>query len=208
MHIIVSTPIKESDNSWREAEDIKAAGGGTYFRKLARWPSQVNPGDFCFYLDQLAIRGYCAITEIVSGHRLCETTGRDWGEGYYLLMDATTWKWIEPIPIPAGGFRNFQYFDKHKYPEVKVVGGWLDLNPELATLQAGDGVDTLESDKRVPCSWGVVEFITPARDYVKVRKYYGSKTWLVDYKMSHIRKKQNQEQFKANMKQWRASHGQ
>jgi hypothetical protein len=43
-------------------------------------------------------------------------------------MDATTWKWIEPIPM--NGFRGWRYC-KLGWEDIKVIGDWLDDKPEI-----------------------------------------------------------------------------
>jgi hypothetical protein len=137
MDIIVTTPKGEMKNAAREAEDCKRAGGGEYFRRfpVERAP-EILPGDRVYYVEDGYIRGFAPIKRILAtaaGVR-CDTTGRHWPPGYYVFMDATTWKWIRPIPMK--GFQGFRYKTFASFPQLQdhnleIVGGWLDPKPEV-----------------------------------------------------------------------------
>lgn len=122
--IIVTTPKRRTAEAAREAEEVKAAGGGWYYRDY-RAPNipNVEVGDRVYYVEDGYLRGYCVIVKIDSvryGRRRAIT----------VYMDATTWTWIEPIPWKEP--RSFQYV--HNAPRwhyIKIAGGWLDPKPEV-----------------------------------------------------------------------------
>jgi hypothetical protein len=129
--IIVTTPKSEIENSRREAEECKKAGGGRYFRRIGDClPRAVKAGDRIYYVEDGYIRGFCIIEELKFYRERvqCETTGNYWQPGAYAFMDATTWHWIEPIP--QKGFRG--YLNRGDFP-VKIVGGWLDPRPDVGS---------------------------------------------------------------------------
>jgi len=127
MNIIVTTPVNESINAKLEAEKVKQEGGGLYFRRFSTLPKHLNVGDKVFYTEAGYIRGYALVCNIVDKLAVgkCSTTGRDYPKGYYVFMDASTWKWVKPVPYK--GFQGFRYFDQ----DVEVVGGWEDDMPNL-----------------------------------------------------------------------------
>ena len=125
--IIVTTPKFKRQIAAAEAEDIKARGGGEYFRTVRSVPKKFGPGDRVFYVDRDYIRGFCVVTRIVNGGEtyVCGTTGVNWGTGPHLVMDATSWKWV--TPIPHKGFQGWWYFTP---PDgMEIVGDWLDPMP-------------------------------------------------------------------------------
>ena len=135
MDIIVTTPKAEMANAAREAEACKRDGGGEYFRRFPvdRAP-QVLPGDRVYYVEDGAIRGFAVVKRIHATARgmPCATTGRRWPPGVYVFMDATTWKWIRPVPMK--GFQGFRYKTFARFPglqdhHTEIVGGWLDPKP-------------------------------------------------------------------------------
>lgn len=125
-NIVVTTPIKESENSRKEADDCIKNGGGYYFRNMSKLPKNIAIGSKVFYSENGYIRGFCQICDIKPGLTKCETTGRIWPLGQNIIMDAKTWKWIEPIE--QKGFQGFRYFDG----DYKIVGDWLDKKPEIS----------------------------------------------------------------------------
>lgn len=127
MDIIVTTPRNAIGTAAKEAEDCKREGGGFYFRNLRNKPKNLKPGDKCFYVENGYIRGYAIVDEIREDPGLtCATTGRTFAPGYYVMMDATSWTWIRPIPYQ--GFQGWRYFQA---PAIEIVGGWLDPKPSL-----------------------------------------------------------------------------
>ena len=149
MDIIVTTPKSEMANAAREAADCIAAGGGEYFRRfpLVRTP-KVTPADRVYYVEDGYVRGFAVISRLSyeSGMN-CDTTGRRWARGWYVFMDANSWKWIRPIPMR--GFQGFRYAGRVQISQtdgvgcpgdckilvganwqiVHVVGGWVDPKP-------------------------------------------------------------------------------
>ena len=127
MDIIVTTPKSQIANAAQEAADCIKAGGGEYFRKLPR-TCYVTRGDRVYYVEDGYVRGFAVVSRIEWGNRLCETTGRHWPDGMYVVMDATSWQWIEPIPMR--GFQSYHHAD-FKPGQVRVVGGWMDPRPAV-----------------------------------------------------------------------------
>lgn len=131
LDLLVTTPKKEMATAAQEAEDIKANGGGTYFRYLGRYrPSEnVLPGCRMYYTENGFITGYAIITRFDRKHnQRCDTTKRMWPNGWYVECNAVTWKWIEPIPYK--GFQGWRYMPEHLKEKVNIVGGWQDARPE------------------------------------------------------------------------------
>ncbi len=126
--ILITTPKKEMANSAAEAEQIKAAGHGNYFRTFTgNTPKGIKVGSRVFYTEDGYIRGYCRVSEIVVGDSLtCDTTGRKWGPGTHLIMNARTWTWIRPVPYK--GFQGWRYLPLAEI-DICEVGGWLHPKP-------------------------------------------------------------------------------
>ena len=140
MDIIITTPKSEMAAAAREAADVLAAGGGAYFRRFATRPP-VEPGDRIYYVEDGYVRGFALaerVTFLESAD--CNTTGLTWSRGWYVFMDATTWRWIRPILMM--GFQNWRR--AHRYllpadrapaqdpagrPPVEIIGGWRDPKP-------------------------------------------------------------------------------
>lgn len=128
MDIIVTTPKTETETSKQEAEKIKKDGGGVYFRRFTRLPCNLNIGDKVFYTENGYIRGFAVVSNIVQSHTMtCDTTERQYSKGHYVVMDASSWKWIEPIPYKS--FQGFRYFNQ----PYEIIGNWMDDAPKLST---------------------------------------------------------------------------
>lgn len=128
MDIIVTTPKSQMRAAAREAANCIAAGGGEYFRRfhLNSAPT-VKKGDRVYYVEDGYVRGFAVVSrdEWRGQPQQCHTTGHVWLPGIYVFMDATTWKWIEPVPMQ--GFQGVRY--AHNYfrrEDVSIVGGWRD----------------------------------------------------------------------------------
>lgn len=161
MDIIVTTPKSQMQNAAREAEDVKRAGGGMYFRRFGTRPN-VERGDRLFYVEDGYVRGFAVVEEVRrDDEMICETTGAVWPAGWYVFMPAESWKWIRPIPMK--GFQNYRFARAEGHnPNVieeaglvawiEVVGGWLDPKPEpgeLSALVANAAVDA-GTERRAP----------------------------------------------------------
>ena len=139
MDIIVTTPKSQMANAAQEAADCIAANGGEYFRRFA--PSgvpRIHPGERVWYVEDGFIRGFCMVVGVkLASEMKCATTGREWPAGHYVIMDATRWYWIKPIPMK--GFQGFRYVRFSKcgtYPDfgfgpqdITFMGGWRDPRP-------------------------------------------------------------------------------
>jgi len=136
MDIIVTTPKREMANAAREAQDCIRDGGGEYFRRFpadrAPW---IVPGERVYYVEDGYVRGFAVVDRVYAANGMrCATTDRIWPAGFYVFMDAMTWRWIRPVPMK--GFRGFRRGGPGwRTLHVVEVGGWLDPKPEVE----GDG---------------------------------------------------------------------
>jgi len=140
MDIIVTTPKGRMAEATKEAEDVKRAGGGEYFRRFSMKPP-VEPGDRVFYVEDGYIRGFAVAARVEKKPFVfCGTTFQTWPAGWFIYMDATTWKWIRPIPMK--GFQGYRLAHKYlvtletqwipgPFRDVKIIGDWLDPKPEV-----------------------------------------------------------------------------
>ena len=127
MDIIVTTPKSQMANAKKEAEDCIKSGGGIYFRRLSSRPSKLEIGDRVFYVEDGYIRGFATVSEIKKfAGAECQTTRRSYPEGWFVMMDATTWQWIKPLKMK--GFQDWRYCN---FPNIEIVGGWLDPKPSI-----------------------------------------------------------------------------
>jgi hypothetical protein len=120
--IVVTTPKSRMAEAAREAEELKAAGGGYYIRDYTKGRiPDVRPGDRVYYVEDGYLRGFCLVERVIyasNGKRVAR-----------VYMDAETWTWIKPIPWKAP--RSFQYAPADLRDKVEIVGGWLDPKPEV-----------------------------------------------------------------------------
>ena len=136
MDIIVTTPQSASASAAAEAAHCKREGGGRYFRRLAARtrPKNFDATDRIFYVERGFIRGFAVASSVSSRDEpiTCSTTGHVWQDGFYIFMDASSWKWIKPIPMT--GFQGWRYYIAPEH--LQIVGGWLDPMPESPELRA------------------------------------------------------------------------
>lgn len=127
-HIIVTTPKSEMANSQREAEECLKSGSGYYFRSISKKPKDIVVGESkLYYVEDGYVRGYGVIIGISeSNGKQCDVTDKIWNGKYFILTTASSWKWINPLPMK--GFQGWRYFDDK---EVEVVGGWKDPKPDI-----------------------------------------------------------------------------
>lgn len=110
-----------------EARQCTEAGGGTYFRFFRIKFKRLQTGSRIFYIEDGHIRGFAFVTGIIHSKQLrCDVTGKRWGEGWYAIMPADSWKWIKPIA--RKGFMGHQAMIQIA-KKVQVIGGWLDEKP-------------------------------------------------------------------------------
>jgi hypothetical protein len=133
--IIVTTPKGQMAAAAAEAEDARKYGGDTmYFRRVAMNYAYLNirPGERIYYVEDGFVRGFALLDHTLSAQnpRRCDTTGREWPEGYFLFMRADSWQWIRPIPMR--GFQGWHYA-RFEPDQVEIVGGWLDPKPVEVT---------------------------------------------------------------------------
>lgn len=134
--IVVTTPKtmrKKAALEAKEARDNILQGGESwYFRKVGR--IDVREGDRVYYVEDGQVTGFCtvAVINIFKDWQECDTTGRLFAPGRYVLMDARSWNWIEPKPMK--GFQGVRYAPEKWTYDVTVLGAWLDDRPELDWL--------------------------------------------------------------------------
>ena len=131
MNIVVTTPKNQMALAAAEAQDCIDGGGGFYFRRFPEHSRpQLGPADRVFYVEDGYVRGFGVVTSVKwKGGEVCGTSGRLYSSGFYAYMEASSWKWIKPIPMK--GFQGWRYFDQ----AVEVVGGWLDPRPTRVTSE-------------------------------------------------------------------------
>lgn len=125
--IIVTTPLSQRSIAAQEARNAIASGGGHYFRQLRNRPKRLQPGDRVFYVDGGYVRGFAIVDEIRGGAACCSTTGNQFS-GWLVFMEASSWKWIRPVPM--SGFQGYRYVTRELRDQVEILGGWLDPMPE------------------------------------------------------------------------------
>jgi hypothetical protein len=134
--IIVTTPKREMANSALEAEELKKAGGGRYFRVLHSLPKKIGDGSRIFYVEDGYIRGFCPICEIADSEgsfEICEVTDRIWHGKVFIYMYAKEWKWIKPIRMK--GFQAWRYFEAPD--DMGIIGDWMDPKPDTKEVANG-----------------------------------------------------------------------
>lgn len=143
MDILVTTPKSEMANAAQEAADAILRRGGEYFRRFPRGRvPDVKSGDRCYYVEDGFVRGYALITRgFLCDGMVCDATGRRWDEGFYIVMEAASWRWIRPLPMR--GFQGFRYASRldaadgqgvrilagNGLADVHEIGNWLDPRP-------------------------------------------------------------------------------
>ena len=112
MDIIVTTPKGQMAAAAQEAADCIRDGGGEYFRRFPHGQAPtIAAGDRVYYVEDGFVRGFAVVKHIDDlrdpAGRMCDSTGRAWGNGIYVVMRASSWQWIRPIPMK--GFQGFRY---------------------------------------------------------------------------------------------------
>lgn len=136
MNIIVTTPKRLIAEAAREVDAVMAAGGREYFRRFRiESAPRIEPGERVYYVEDGYVRGFAEVSLISSCVARWQhgVGGRWYDPGFYIFMDATTWKWIKPIPMRS--FGAFRYANQWAFPEgteIEIVGDWLDPKPEAA----------------------------------------------------------------------------
>ena len=125
--IIVTTPKNKMADAAEEARQCIEAGGGYYFRKFPLKPKGLQAGSRIFYVENGYIRGFAKVSKIQYGEMVCDTTGKDYGVGYYATMPAWSWKWIKALPMK--GFQGFRYLPEEIGEQIEVIGDWTDPKP-------------------------------------------------------------------------------
>jgi len=165
MDIIVTTPKSQMKAAAAEAAHAIAGGGGEYFRRfpIGHYPVLLKVGDRVWYVEAGYVRGCATVTRMERRPRGmdCDATGLHWAPGIYAFMDATSWRWIRPLPMR--GFQGFRYAGRGCGPvahgegaapanhltvggrdlgRIQIVGGWRDARPPAggsAHLPGADG---------------------------------------------------------------------
>lgn len=128
MDIVVTTPASESASARAEAAEVIANGAGTYFRRLSSRPTALGVGDRVYYAERGYIRGYAIVSGVSYGSMICDTTGNQFADGWNVIMDAATWRWIRPVRMR--GFQGYRYA-RFAREDVVELGGWLDPMPTI-----------------------------------------------------------------------------
>ena len=142
MDIVVTTPKSHMKEAAAEAFDARAAirrgERPQYFRRFPMrcYPISLGRGERVYYVEDGHVRGFAVVVAMAASPAgwTCSTTGRIWPAGWYVFMDAKSWRWIEPVPMK--GFQGFRYaggrYSALNLRHAKIVGGWVDPKPEAA----------------------------------------------------------------------------
>lgn len=126
MDIIVTTPTKQSKIAAQEAVEA-VQNSDYYFRMFKTPPKNLLVGDKIFYVENGYIRGYAVVDKIHKvEQQVCQTTGRAWGPGVCVYMEARSWKWIKPIAMT--GFQGWRYMKENN---IEVIGDCFDSMPDV-----------------------------------------------------------------------------
>ena len=133
--IVVTTPKNQVAKAVYEAKSCIDSGGGKYYRHFPSRPKHIAIGSKVFYVEDGFVRGFAMVVEIFCGKAFADpNTGMIVSieesplkqDGYTVVTDAASWKWIKPIPMQ--GFQNYRYFDSS---QVSVIGTWRDPKPKV-----------------------------------------------------------------------------
>jgi|SRR5690554_354940 len=114
MDIIITIPKTEDYNTW--LDECKATANNensriNYCIGRSYLPKKTEPGEKCYVVYKGYIRGYHIIDKLCWRNGfICETTGRYWHEGNYIIRKG---KYHKIKPIPMKGFRGWKYL-KHE----------------------------------------------------------------------------------------------
>jgi hypothetical protein len=128
-NIIVTTPQRCRSQARKEAENCIKDGGGYYFRKFPPQcrPKHLGVGDRVYYVQDRFLRGFALVDSFeYLEKQICDTSGQDFGAGYFVYMNATTWQWVKPSLFK--GFQGWRYA-LDWVDLLPIVGGWLDPMP-------------------------------------------------------------------------------
>jgi hypothetical protein len=133
--IVVTTPKSQMASAVLEAENAKEqdAGGERfyYFRNLGmHGGANLGKGSRVYYVEDGYLRGFGVIESdkdvLFRDWNECDTTGRQFGKGWYAYTPADSWQWVTPIPYK--GFQGWRYAPS-EWRELEVIGNWLDPKP-------------------------------------------------------------------------------
>jgi len=118
MHILVTTPKSEMENSAIEGHTIEK--GGYWFRTFKFRP-KIDIGDRIYFTEGGVITGFGVVFEIrqVSMGQKCDVTGRLWGDKGNYMVKYKDWKWLVD-KIPFKGFQGIRYIDRLNLDKKKL----------------------------------------------------------------------------------------
>lgn len=119
MDIIVTSALSRMEENAKKAEKYIKEGGGVYYRRLFRPGPALLPGDRVFFVEAGYIRGFCLVEELQYPEKSAGVL--------FVKMQAHTWKWIKPLPMP--GFRGWKVVNEKINSMVEVVGDWESPKP-------------------------------------------------------------------------------
>ena len=135
--IVVTTPNTARERAAREGKEaracVEAGGEAWYVRDLGPdRPRRLGEGDRVYYVEGRFVRGFATVAAVTQDpETTCGATGREFGPSWYAVMDARSWRWVEPVYVGAG-FQGWRYADGFLDVAggVEVVGGWRDPRPD------------------------------------------------------------------------------
>lgn len=109
--IVVYVPKKEIGNKGMEYIDAQKRKLQLYYR-VSNFPKDTEPGDWCYFAWNGHVHGrhlIIGVKHLKEGFT-CETTGREWPAGKYIIREGDTLEYMRE-KIEIDHFRGFKYYE-------------------------------------------------------------------------------------------------
>jgi len=115
MDITITIPKNQKDSWLADILHLSKSENEQYlFFKIPVRPTSTQLGDKCYVIINNQIIGYHLIEDIIKSNGfVCQTSGKQWPPGIYIVRKSTTWVLLEK-PIPGTSHRGFRYFKGNK----------------------------------------------------------------------------------------------
>ena len=134
--IVVTTPKSQMATAALEAEqaqNLQLNGDERqyYFRNLGmHGGANLGKGSRVYYVEDGYLRGFGTVESdedvLYRDWNECDTTGRQFGKGWYVYIPVDSWQWV--VPVPYRGFQGWRYAPT-EWRDLEVVGNWQDPKP-------------------------------------------------------------------------------